>query len=254
MAHRWGILLLSPLLIGFDASRAREALELALHNLYGAELLVAIELVVEENELSLSRTSFAMGRKRQGEEIRTLVYRGDGRRSSPRALLLQRPGKRDRIFVSDGTQGSVRPLSAGRHAWPMFGTDFAYEDFRAHTADEYRIEVLGRDRIEGEPCRVLRLRPLEGPYQTLLVWLSTDRPVVLRTDYFDDEGLWKRYRARPVDVVRDSDWWVPMRDEMLDLRTGRRTVRHIRNILIDIEVPEKLFTLTQLARGHMPSF
>jgi hypothetical protein len=254
MRHRWGIILLVPFLVGFDASRAREALDLALHNLYGSDILAGIELTTEESKKDLSQTSFAFGRKRKGSEVRTLLYTGNGRRDAPRALFFQQPGKTDKIFVSDGTRGGVRPLSAGKYAWPLFGSDFSYEDFRAHTTEEFRIEVLGTDRIQKEPCRVLRLRPLEGPYSMMLLWLSTQRPVVLRTDYFDDQGLWKRYQARPKDIVRNYEWWVPMRDEMLDLRTGRRTIRRIRNILIDADVPDEIFSLTQLARGRMPSF
>ncbi len=254
MRQRWGLLLLLPWLLAFDGSRAREALERALHHLYGANLLAGIELTVEENPRSLSQITFAFGRKRKGDEVRTLVYAGDGRRNAPRALLLQRPGQRDRVFVSDGGRGGVRPVSSGRYAWALFGSDFSYDDFRVHTADEYRIEVLGEDRLQGEPCLVLRLRPLTGPYRMKLVWLSTQRPVILRTDYFDKRGLFKRYRARPEDIVQHFQWWVPMRDEMFDLRTGSRTVRRIRNLLIDTDVPDELFTLTELARGRMPSF
>ena len=252
--QRWGLLLLLPGLVAFDGARAREALDLALHHRFGTNLLAAIELTVEESERSQFQLFFAFGRKHKGNEVRTLIYTGDGRRKSPRALLLQRPGQRDRIFVSDGGHGGVRPLSAGKHAWRLFGSDFSYDDFRVHTADDYRIEVLGEDRLQGEPCVVLRLRPLNGPYRMQLVWLSTQRPAILRGDYFDAQGLFKRYRADPKDVVQHFQWWVPMRDEMLNLRTGRRTVRRIRNLLIDTEVPDELFTLTQLARGRMPSF
>ncbi|MFQ5514150.1 MAG: outer membrane lipoprotein-sorting protein [Myxococcota bacterium] len=254
MRKPWGLVLLIPALVGFDGSRAREALDLALHNLYGADLLAGVELTLEDPSAGRTRRVFAFGRKRKGSELRTLVFDGDGRRNGGRALLFQRPGRTDRIFVSDGKRGGVRPLSAGQYRWPLFGSDFSYEDFRAHTADEYRIEVLGPDRIDGEATRVLRLRPLEGPYQVLLVWLSTERPIILRSDYFDENGLWKRYRAHPEDFALHYEWWVPMRDEMRDLRRGRRTLRRIRNLLIDTDVPDELFTLTQLARGRMPSF
>ncbi len=252
--QRWGLLLLLPGLLGFDGSRAREALDLALHHVYGTNLLAGIELTVEENDRSQSQLSFAFGRKHKGDEVRTLMYTGDGRRNSPRALLLQRPGQHDRIFVSDGGQSQVRAVSAGKHAWQLFGTDFSYDDFRVHTAADYQIEVLGEERQQGEPCVVLRLHPLSGSYRMRLVWLSTERPAILRSDYFDERGLFKRYRVDPKDVVQHFQWWVPMRDEMLDLRTGRRTIRHIRNLLIDTEVPDELFTLTRLARGRMPSF
>ncbi len=253
--RQWlGLLVLIPFLTGFEVSRAREALDLAYHNLYGADVLAGVELVVRESGHEETWTAFAYGRKRKGAETRTLVYTGDGKRNSPRALLFQRPGERDRIFVSDGSRGQVRPMSAGEHRWPMFGSAFSYEDFRAHTAADYRIEVLGTDRIKGEHCRVLRLRPFDGPYAYQLIWLSTSRPVILRSDYFDSKGLWKRYSASPQHVVQHFEWWVPMEDHMVDLRTGRQTTRHIRNLLIDTAVPDEIFTLTQFSRGRLPNF
>lgn len=246
--------LLLPVLLGFDSSRGREALDLAFHNLYGVDVLAAVELEISGDGRPPSALGYAYGRKSKGGEVRTLLFTGESRRDAGRALLFQSPGENDRMFVSDGTRGEVRPMSTGQRRWQLFGSDFAYDDFRAHTADEYRIEVLGTDVVDGEETRVLRLRPLDGPYRMMLTWLSTKRPVILRVDYFDKRGLWKRYRAQTRRIAQHFDWWVPMQDEMLDLRTGRRTRRHIRNIMVDTEVPDEMFTLTQLARGRMPSF
>ena len=247
-------LALTPFLFGFDGPEARDALDAALRNLYQPDMLVAVELRIDEGLPDEEGVTFAYGRKTKGDETRTLVYDGDGRRDSSRVLLLQKPGEEDHAFTSVGTRGQVRPVAMGRYRASLFGSDFNYADFRARRADDYRIEVLGKDQIDGEDCRVLRLRPLEGPYTMLLAWISEDRPVILRTDYFDEAGLWKRYTARVDRIERNTDWWVPMEDEMIDLRTGRHTVRRVRNVLVGAEVPDEAFTLTQLARGRMPAF
>jgi hypothetical protein len=254
MLRRWGLAAVLPFILGFEPPKGREALEAALHNLYGPDVLAAVELEMDSGQNGQGWIEFAYGRKQSDGETKTLVYTVGGRRETQGALLFQSPGKRDRIFVNDGKYGQVRPLSAGDYDWPLFGSDFSYDDFRAHAASEYRIEVLGPDTIQGEPCRVLRLRPLNGPYRMMVVWLSTRRPVIIRTDYFDAQGLWKRRTLRVDRIVRNFEWWVPMEDEMVDLRLGRRTVRRIRNILLDIEVPDEIFTIPQLARGRVPSF
>ena len=150
--HRLGrlvaALLLAPLLSGFDTSRGREALDEAFHNLYGADVLAAVELVVEGDGRPPQKLGYAYVRKRKGDEIRTLMFRPDGQRSTDRALLFQTPGKSDRMYVSEGSRGTVRPVSTGGASWALFGSDFGYEDFRAHTSDEYRIEVLGSDVVQ----------------------------------------------------------------------------------------------------------
>lgn len=254
MRRAWGLALVLPFVLGLDAPNAREALEAAFHNLYGPDTLAAIELERYDETDQATWTSFAYGRKRVDGETKTLVYQTTGRRRVTGALLFQRAGRRDRIFVTDGRRGQIRPLAAGDYGWPFFGSEYTYDDFRAHDANEYRIEVLGPDTIQGEPCRVLRLRPFVGPYRVLLVWLSTRRPVIVRTDYFDDQGLWKRRVVRVDRIVQHFEWWVPMEEEMIDLRSGRRTIRRIRNLLIDVEVPDEIFSLTLLSRGRVPSF
>ncbi len=252
--HGWALVAMLPFITGFEGSQAREALDLAFHNLYGADVLAAVELVVSARPSQEVRVEFAYGRKRTPEGTRTLLYSRSGDRRSPRALLVQRPGGNDRIYLSEGTQGAVRPLPAGNHTWPLFGSHFNYDDFRTHSADEYRIEVLGSDQVQGEPCQVLRLRPIRGPYTMLVMWISTDRPVIVRADYFDRKGLFKRYRMALEHLEQHFEWWVPMQDEMLDLRTGLRTTRRIRNIMVDSYLGDEVFSLRQLARGRMPRF
>jgi outer membrane lipoprotein-sorting protein len=248
------VLAMAPFLVGFDGPEARDALDAALRNLYQPDMLVAVELLVDEGLPDADAVTFAYGRKTKGEETRTLVYDGEGRRDQSRLLLFQKPGEPDRAFTAVGTRGQVRPISMGRYRSSLFGSDFNYADFRTRRADDYRIEVLGHDTIDGEDCRVLRLRPLEGPYTMLLTWISEDRPVIVRTDYFDESGLWKRYEARIDRIEKNIEWWVPMEDEMTDLRTGRHTLRRVRNVIVGAEVPDEAFTLTQLARGKMPAF
>lgn len=260
-ACRWGWLLLLPVLIGMDAADAedsRRALEAAFRNLYGSDLLATVELTIEGPQHPTETLVFAFGRQTKGGETRTLLFTTEEGREAPRALLLQRPGQGDRIFVSDGAQERVRAVGSNRNRWAMFGSDFSYEDLRAHSSDEFGIEVLGADRIDGEPCRVLRLRPRAAsrgrPYESVLTWVSTARPVIVRMDYFDRRGLWKRYRAKVPRIAKHLDAWVAMEDSMFDLRTGRETRRVVQHVLVDTQVPDHVFSLTQLSQGRMPLF
>jgi len=248
------LFLLLPALLGFEPARGREALDLAFHNLYGSDMLAAVELVIERNGRRPERIGFAYGRMTKGGETRTLLYTVEEGRPADRALLFQRPGQHDRMYVSSAGRDRARPVNVGPGAFAAFDSDFAYEDLRSHSSDEYGIEVLGSDVVDGERTRVLRLRPLRGPYRMLLVWLSTERPVLLRIDYFDRRGLWKRYRADVAEIQQHFEWWVPMEDEMLDLRSGRRTTRKIKNIMLDTHVPDAMFTLSRLSRGRLPGF
>lgn len=247
------LLLLLPALAAADGPSGRDRLERAFENQYGADLLAAVELSTQGGGRTPAHVRFAYGLKRSGPETRTLLYLPDAGRDAPRALLLQRRGERDLLFMSRGSRGQVQPLATGTESWSLFGSDFSYADFRAHSIDDYAVETLGPDRIAGESALALRLRPRSGPYQQLVVWVADTRPVLLRVDYFDRGGLWKRYTADPRRIRRHVDRWLATDDQMHDLRTGTRTRRRIRNVMAT-GMPEALFTVTQLARGRLPSF
>src|SRR5262249_20209996 len=108
------VLAAAPLLVGFDGPEARDALDAAPRDLYQPDVLVAVELAIDEGHSEEDRVSFAYGRKTVGDETRTLVYTGDGRRDSARVLLFQKPGSDDRAFASEGDQGQVRPVPMGK--------------------------------------------------------------------------------------------------------------------------------------------
>jgi hypothetical protein len=252
VARALALLWLVPALTAFDGAQARAALDRAFQNLYGPDVLAGVELRIRRAEGGEEQVEFAFGRKRKGDETRTLLFGTDTGRDAPRALLFQSRGEGDRMFVSSGKNGNVEPLPVV--GVQLFGSDFSFEDLRAHEADEFRIEVLGQDRVGTERARVLRLRPLGGPYVMLLAWLSEERPVLLRIDYFDTSGLWKRYRVDPQALSDELGWWVPLRDEMRDLRSGSSTLRVIRNLVVDAEVPDELFSVSHLARGRLPRF
>ena len=80
------VLAFAPFLVGFDGPEARDALDAALRNLYQPDMLVAVELRIDEGLPDEEGVSFAYGRKTTGDETRTLVYNGDGKRESPRVL------------------------------------------------------------------------------------------------------------------------------------------------------------------------
>ena len=79
--------LLLPVLMGFDSARGREALDLAFHNLYGVDVLAAVELEISGDGSPPSTLGYAYGRKSKGGEVRTLLFSGENRRDSGRALL-----------------------------------------------------------------------------------------------------------------------------------------------------------------------
>ena len=157
------LLPLLPVLLGLDDSPAERALDRAFHNLYAPDQLAGVELEILPNAREQLFVEFAYGRKMTDGGTRTLVYSTDGGRSAARVLLFQDPGKPDRIFVTEGRNGKVQPQGARSRGLRLYGSDFSYEDFRARRAEDYRVEELGRDRIDGEPCRVLRLWPHARP-------------------------------------------------------------------------------------------
>ncbi|MBI4177865.1 outer membrane lipoprotein-sorting protein [bacterium] len=76
----------------------------------------------------------------------------------------------------------------------VFGSDLTYEDFVPFVLDDYAFETIREENLEGRPAQVIRVTPTaetiksRAAYDHQLLWVDTERLVLLRADYFDTLG------------------------------------------------------------------
>lgn len=128
-------------------------------------------------------------------------------------------------------------------------TDFSCEDLlqRFHL-DEYRFRLLASDEVDGRPAQRVEMVPAsEGlrrqlGYSRAIGWVDQESHLIVRADYFDQEGEWiKTYRAREVKQI--DGVWTPTRYSMHNRRVDHRT---------DVEVVEVRYGVPLAAERFDP--
>jgi hypothetical protein len=194
------------------------------------------------------------------------------------ALLIQRPGERDEMFIfapppprvgSSPYTGASPRRDVARQRWLLPRLDLATPsggsvptgEIRPFLPGELRHERRPDEVIDGEPCRVIAS-------DVLAPWLNSGRQsvthldlaisirtgVALRTRYYRNGRELRRVTTEPSDVELYGDRWLPTRRTVHNLENRDRTELILRNVLIDAELPDPLFTREALVRQNFPTF
>jgi outer membrane lipoprotein-sorting protein len=131
----------------------------------------------------------------------------------------------------------------------FFGTDFSFEDLEERDVDQYDYRLLGDDTIDGATCWKIDSRPKQtktSQYVNLLLWIRKDNYVVAQVEGYNKSGLARRIDYRDIQNVQGH--WTARRLEVLDAKTGSRTVLQLEKLEYDVKLSENDFTLQALRR------
>jgi outer membrane lipoprotein-sorting protein len=151
----------------------------------------------------------------------------------------------------------VRRISATDRGNTFFGTDLSYEDVKKETklaAEDYHWKVLGTETVDGHDCYVLEGIPVDEQtardlgYSRVVSRIDRELWLTRLADYWDlkDQHL-KTTRNLAIEEV--GGFWTIRRTEVLNHRSGHRTVLEFSNIAYDDGVPDELFEPGNLTRG-----
>jgi outer membrane lipoprotein-sorting protein len=171
-------------------------------------------------------------------------------------LLLER-GKDDRdIFMYLPALEKVKRITSHMVTGSMFGTDFSYEDFERFVDYAAKASVVRLDDAEigGEKVFVLESRPAAeeaSGYQRIVEYVDPKTCVRLKSELFEAGDRLRKVASSERSAIRREKelWYVPSL-LLRDLRDETETELVIEKVEIGVEVPKKLFSQTELARGH----
>ena len=161
-----------------------------------------------------------------------------------------RPGDDDQWLYLPAL-GRVKRISARRKASSFLGTQFTYEDLGGRDPDEYRYRRLRQDRQDGETVDVVEAIPRDkhSGYSRIVSWVSVERPVILRAEYFDRHGALLKV-SRFLDYTRpDGRHWRFRRAIMENTQTGRSTEIVVEEWALGARLDAGDFTVEALKRG-----
>lgn len=137
------------------------------------------------------------------------------------------------------------PPSMMMQSW--MGTDFTNDDLvnESSLEEDYHHEVLGDSTILGRSCYKIRLLPKEEApvvWGKLLIWISKEEFMQLRTEFYDEDG-------ELVNIMEGSEVnnlggrQLPSRLEMIPVdKQGHKTVLVYESLEFNIDIEASFFT------------
>lgn len=150
----------------------------------------------------------------------------------------------------------IRRLVTNNKNDSFFGSDFSYGDILAPAVSKYRYSLLRMDALDGEDCWVIESEPTteqvrhEYGYGKRVSWIRKSNFMEKQIEYYDvGQRLLKTQwipEARQVDSS-GYKWW-GLRREVLNHKTGHRTLLTFERVDTEKPVPDDLFTPRYLER------
>ncbi len=166
-------------------------------------------------------------------------------------LIINNLNRANDQFLYRSSDRRVRRVNLRGEA--VFGTDFSFEDVVPKEIEDADYERLSDTEVDGIPCyRVVAIpRPYtNSEYSRILVTVEKERPVTLRSDYWDDREIHvKEMKVDPTSIRLLKDIWVPHEMTMTNLRHDTYTKLRVVEIDPNPALARNVFDLRRL-EGH----
>lgn len=169
-------------------------------------------------------------------------------------LMIEREDRDPDLFSYLPELEKVRRITMRTASGSLFGSDFSYEDLQRlqNVASGSNSELIGEDEREGRPSWRLETRPGDeagSSYSRIVVWVDRERCVPLRVEFYErDETPAKILTAPPEQVVREGQGWVPTELRLENVGAGTRSTLLVKDVELDVELPDKDFTQAAMRR------
>ena len=161
----------------------------------------------------------------------------------------------------------IRKISAAQSDDSFMGSDFTVEEITTRKLEDetytllkeeafggYQCEFNNKVYFEGSDCFVIEARPKKSPwyYSKRIVWIDKKTGGDIFHEIYDPNGrLYKTiFKDYEIIDVEGKDYVTQMLLEVVDLRTGHRTVIEMKDIRFDQGLSEESFTEKALMRSR----
>ena len=131
---------------------------------------------------------------------------------------------------------------------PLLATNFFYVDMsKADLQSNYTATIEGETFLKGYDAYILKLKPIYkgGEYGYLTLFVTKDKFIPLRIDYHDrDNAIFKFMNI--VKVQEKENRIVPIRYDMMNIRTGTVTVLSFYSFEEEIKFSKEIFRSEKL--------
>jgi len=133
----------------------------------------------------------------------------------------------------------------------FMGSDFSIEDVGGGSwVEDYNAKLLGTEKYEGRDCYVLGLlpkKPEDISYSKLKRWVDKEHFYSVKTEYYDKHGDQLKIMY-PSEFEKREGLWITKRIEMRNVQKGSMTIIVMKEIQVNPEIPDSMFTTRELEK------
>jgi hypothetical protein len=229
---------------------ARGVLAAAFENLYEVNTISRLDLVIRDRSGQERRRTFHTVNKIIEDRLHSI-----GRLIAPEYLrgmtvmVIETGGQRHDAFVYLPSLGRVRRVTTAQRGDAFLGSDLTYEDFERQYVDDYDVDLVAPQSIDGEPCHVVRGQPRRRfNYGHVEFFVATSDTAILESRYYK-RGADSPYRmivAPRASMTNGGGHVLPKRILVRNLLRNTTTEVVIHEIAINPEIDDRLFSAVTL--------
>jgi outer membrane lipoprotein-sorting protein len=188
-----------------------------------------------------------------GTEEKTVMFflsPADVRNTSFMNWSYDQEGKEDDQWIYLPALQRIKRISGDSRGDYFMGSDFTYDDLGdRHPADDRHL-LLREEKITDETVYVIQSVPRdeEHMYSKTISWVIKDKWIGLKKEFYDGDGeLLKILSVKQTENI--GGYWVLTSIEMHNVQKDHVTLIELKDVRIDLGVPDTVFTERMMKRG-----
>lgn len=158
----------------------------------------------------------------------------------------------DNLWIYFPEEEDVVKISGHMLKEGMMGSDVSYEDALEsdELSDKYEIQLVGEEEVGDRACYVVQLdaKVKDVPYYKRKMWVDKGRFVQLKEEMYAKSGKLLKV-STTLDVQKIAGRYTAAKVEIVNkLRKDSRTVFEMKDIELDVDIDESMFSMRYLRR------
>ncbi len=217
-----------------------------------------LDITLTEKDGFIRKREVSYYEKDYGKDRKTFLYVNEPSDVRSTAILInsydEAKKSEDDTWLYIPALRKVKRLASRNKQGRFVGSEFIFADMeRLHLAD-YQYELLEEDTInERAVFKVDAIASSDKTtektgYSRRVIWVDTERFVVLREQYFDAQGvLLKELTTNKVKNI--SSYWIATDQTLVNHQSGRKTQLEISNLEFNKPMSDIIFSKQTMKRG-----
>jgi len=222
----------------------------------GKASLAHLEMIIHDARRGEFHKTIVMQRERLASGYRTIYRISIPDHEKGIGLLISEDTKQHGMWMYFPNTRQV--IGVASRGFPALASDFSCEDLLVGVPlADYDFRILGKDLIEGRETvkvemtpRTERLRSELG-FSKSVGWVRENLSIIVRADYYDDDGkVFKTFRAE--EIERRHGIWTVGKMEMENFRARHASEVRVLDTDYSIRFTDDVFTPKRMVPGVVP--